>query len=79
MLTSTVIAALNHLLTDAPWARDRLKPFAGRTAVIQVAPAFLCVAVEGDGFFSDSATADTPGRFSSMEPTRYCSVSSSPS
>ena len=60
MLTSTVIAALNHLLTDAPWARDRLKPFAGRTAVIQVAPASLCVAVEGDGFFTDSATADTP-------------------
>ncbi len=60
MLTSTVIAALNHLLADAPWARDRLKPFAGRSALIELAPVTLALAVEADGHFSDTARTEAP-------------------
>lgn len=60
MLTSTVIAALNHLLADAPWARDRLKPFAGRSALIELAPVTLALGVEEDGHFSDAARIEAP-------------------
>ena len=33
-----VAAFLNHLLEAAPWARDRLAPFAGRTWRVELAP-----------------------------------------
>lgn len=33
-----VVAFLNHLLEPAPWARDRLAPFAGRTWRVELAP-----------------------------------------
>lgn len=34
MLDLVALGALNHLLADAPWARERLRPFAGRRARI---------------------------------------------
>jgi ubiquinone biosynthesis protein UbiJ len=33
-----VVAFLNHLLESAPWARERLAPFAGRTTRVVLAP-----------------------------------------
>jgi ubiquinone biosynthesis protein UbiJ len=33
-----VVAFLNHLLESAPWARERLMPFAGRTWRVTLAP-----------------------------------------
>lgn len=38
MLDLAAIAALNHLLAPAPWARERLAPFAGRRARIVLPP-----------------------------------------
>jgi ubiquinone biosynthesis protein UbiJ len=32
------VAFLNHLLEDAPWARERLAPFGGRTTRVVLAP-----------------------------------------
>lgn len=38
MTSFPVVAFLNHLLEDAPWARERLAPFAGRTTRVVLAP-----------------------------------------
>ena len=47
MFASPAIAGLNHLLADAPWARARLAPFAGRTAVFHVTPSVLSLGIDG--------------------------------
>lgn len=44
-----VLATLNHLLAQAPWARQRLMPFAGRRAAITVATLRLDFMISGDG------------------------------
>ena len=38
LFTSPLVAALNHLLGRASWARERLKPHAGKTVCIDVVP-----------------------------------------
>lgn len=38
MTPAPLVAFLNHLLDAAPWARDRLAPFAGRTWRVELAP-----------------------------------------
>ncbi len=38
MTSFPVVAFLNHLLEDAPWARARLAPFVGRTTRVVVPP-----------------------------------------
>jgi ubiquinone biosynthesis protein UbiJ len=60
MFIPTLITGLNRLLADAPWARERLQPFAGRTALLRLPPLDLALQVESDGSFSvgDSAEAD---------------------
>jgi len=44
-----LVGALNHLLRGQPWLRQRLLPFAGRTAALEVFPAKLLVSVGADG------------------------------
>ena len=58
MLASSAIAGLNHLLADAPWARERLAPFAGRTAIFVLKPLELGLGIDKDGYFSDAATTE---------------------
>ncbi|MBK8119691.1 MAG: hypothetical protein IPK39_11310 [Sulfuritalea sp.] len=44
-LPAPLIAAINHLLGQASWAREKLVPFAGHTAQIKLPPfeaAFGC-------------------------------------
>jgi ubiquinone biosynthesis protein UbiJ len=71
MLDAALIAGLNHLLQGAGWARDRLKPFAGRQANIGMSPFLLGFAVTPAGLFEPlpetaatdvtiSLPADTP-------------------
>ncbi|MBS0347454.1 MAG: SCP2 sterol-binding domain-containing protein [Proteobacteria bacterium] len=55
MLASSAIAGLNHLLADAPWARERLTPFSGRVAALRLSPLELSLGVDGDGYFNESA------------------------
>jgi ubiquinone biosynthesis accessory factor UbiJ len=58
MFASSAIAGLNHLLADAPWARERLAPFAGRTAIFVLKPIELGLGIDKDGYFSEAATAE---------------------
>lgn len=58
MLDRGAIAVLNHLLKNAGWARDRLKPFAGRRACLELAPITLDFEIRPDGLLGGSS-ADT--------------------
>ncbi len=56
MLTSSAITGLNHLLGDAPWAREKLAPFADRSATFVLKPLELGLGIDGNGYFTESAT-----------------------
>jgi ubiquinone biosynthesis protein UbiJ len=45
-------AAVNHLLARESWARDRLIPYAGKTARLVVPPVTLTLLVQPDGYLS---------------------------
>ncbi len=49
MLSQAPIAAINHLLAAAPWARDRLRPFAGQALAIDIMPMALVAQVTAGG------------------------------
>jgi ubiquinone biosynthesis protein UbiJ len=51
LLAPQLVGTLNHLLRGQPWLRDRLLPFAGRTAELEVFPAKLMLSVDADGQF----------------------------
>lgn len=54
MLPTPPVLALNHLLASAPWARERLVAFAGRTARISLSPLNLNLEITAEGYFADS-------------------------
>ncbi len=62
MIERPLLAALNHLLASAPWARARLSPFAGRRARCLLPPIGVAFEVTSDGFLApveeDPAVAD---------------------
>ncbi len=58
MLASSAVSGLNHLLADAPWARERLAPFAGRTAVFHLNPLRIGLGIDNDGYVTEAATAE---------------------
>ena len=60
MLTQSFIFALNHLLTDADWARDKLMPFAGKQARIDLPPLSVRFTVQSDGMLA-AASDDSGG------------------
>ncbi|MEJ2767264.1 ubiquinone biosynthesis accessory factor UbiJ [Mycetohabitans sp. B46] len=43
------VAVVNHLLIRETWARERLLPYAGKTARLVLPPVVLELAVQGDG------------------------------
>ena len=47
-----LLAAVNHVLGQAPWARERLQPFAGRIAQFALPPLTGAFAVTGDGLMT---------------------------
>lgn len=55
----TFIAAANHLLGDADWARDRLRPFSGKRARFVIGPLVLDFSIAADGTLLPAA-ADAP-------------------
>lgn len=55
MLNQLAIASLNHILGQAAWARDKLRPYAGSIAVISAPPLTLRLAIEADGRFAEAA------------------------
>ena len=48
-LDAAPLAAINHLLEAAPWARARLKPFAGQVAVFEISPLTVQLEVDEEG------------------------------
>ncbi|MBK6972406.1 MAG: hypothetical protein IPH26_05415 [Sterolibacteriaceae bacterium] len=59
MLTQVAIASLNHVLGQAAWAREKLRPHAGRVALLSSPPLALRLSIEPDGHFAEAA-ADSP-------------------
>ncbi|HKQ23245.1 MAG TPA: sterol-binding protein [Burkholderiales bacterium] len=49
MLATAFVAFANHVLDPAPWAREKLSAHAGKTALFDVFPARLAIAVGADG------------------------------
>ncbi len=57
MIEQAVILALNHLLRDAQWARERLAPLAGKTARMRMPPLSIEFAIAQDGTLAVAASA----------------------
>ncbi|MCX7176635.1 MAG: hypothetical protein NT159_22475 [Proteobacteria bacterium] len=57
MLDQAALAALNHLLLGASWARARLAPFAGRAARLSLPPFRLEFLISCDGLLTASESA----------------------
>jgi ubiquinone biosynthesis protein UbiJ len=60
MLDPAATAFINHLLRGAGWARDALKPFAGRTARFELAPFALSLTVLESGEAAPAALDTVP-------------------
>jgi len=52
LLDQAALAALNHLLRGASWARARLAPFAGRAARLSLPPFRLDFLISADGLLT---------------------------
>lgn len=55
IFTAPAAAAINHLLRSASWARERLMPFAGKTARFVLAPFAVTLTIRDNGEVSDAA------------------------
>jgi len=51
-------AAVNHLLARESWARERLAPYAGRTARLSSPPVVLMLLVQPDGYLTTLGASD---------------------
>jgi len=60
-IESAAVGFVNHLLRGASWARDGLKPFAGRTARIEAVPFALALTVLESGEVAPAAADAVPG------------------
>lgn len=56
MLDIAFLRAANHLLAAAPWARDRLAPFAGQRARLALGPLPVDFRIAPDGTFESLGT-----------------------
>ena len=55
IFTAPAAAAINHLLRSASWARERLKPFCGKSVQFTLAPFSVALAILDNGEVSDVA------------------------
>lgn len=55
MIEQFAVLALNHLLRDAQWARDRLAKSAGHSLRLAVWPVTIDLAINADGSLSEAA------------------------
>ena len=60
MLQQAPLAAINHLLAAAPWARSRLSPFAGQSFAIEIVPLALQAQITTDGLLCAPSADQTP-------------------
>lgn len=47
----TAVRLINHLIAEEDWARERLRPFAGQRARVELGPLALPLVVGADGLF----------------------------
>lgn len=70
MLAKTAAVSINHLLRGADWARERLKPFAGKAVRFAVLPFDLALTIEETGDVREAELkgerADVTFRFSAL-------------
>jgi ubiquinone biosynthesis protein UbiJ len=52
-------AAVNHLLARESWARERLVPYAGKTARLSCPPVVLTLLVQPDGYLASVSESET--------------------
>ncbi len=60
MLHTPALLALNHVLAQAEWARERLARFAGRRGRLAMAPWTLEFTVGADGLLGESGAGEVP-------------------
>jgi ubiquinone biosynthesis protein UbiJ len=60
MISSSFSAAINHLLAQEPWARDKLARHAGKVAVFDGGIAALRLKVAADGMLQAADADDAP-------------------
>jgi ubiquinone biosynthesis protein UbiJ len=60
--SSAFAAAVNHLLAREPWARERVKPYAGKCVKLVCAPITIALVAQPDGLFAATSEAQA-GRF----------------
>lgn len=60
MLAGPLIAVLNHLLHGQPWLMSRLRPHAGRTVALDIAPLRTGFAIGVDGSFVEAGKDSVP-------------------
>ena len=60
MFSPLSLGALNHLLSQADWARAKLIPFAGRRARLAMPPFQLDLAIREDGYVEAAIEGDAP-------------------
>ncbi len=58
LTTAAALGVLNRMMGREEWARDRLAPFAGRTARFEARPFSLSLKIADDGRFADAEGAD---------------------
>ncbi len=60
LAAKSVAAAVNHLLARESWARERLIPYAGKTARLEFPPVTLLLLVQPDGYFAAVEDHEAP-------------------
>ncbi|MEA3118510.1 MAG: ubiquinone biosynthesis accessory factor UbiJ [Paraburkholderia sp.] len=60
LASKPLAAAVNHLLAREAWARERLAPYAGKTARLVFSSAAVTFAVQPDGYLSALHKSDAP-------------------
>lgn len=60
MLTRGAAGAINHLLAQASWAREALRPHSGRAARFIVGPVDLCLFVTATGEVAEASEGTAP-------------------
>ncbi len=60
MLSGACIAALNHLLDSAPWARARLRPHAGARAHMRVGALAVDFSIGAQGYLAECLSEEEP-------------------
>jgi ubiquinone biosynthesis protein UbiJ len=58
LTTAAALAVLNRMLARESWARERLSPFAGRTARFEAPPFGLSLRIAEGGRFADAERAE---------------------